>query len=344
MRYEKHSIDSLEKCYALSALTVDGAPGLLVAAEKHDPCYLYDLDGKRVDTVWTEPGGVMTMVPVPGKDGTFLATHKFYSPNDSAEAMLVCAAKGETGWAITPIAPLPFVHRFDIIPRNGVNYLLACTLKSGHEYKNDWRFPGKLLVGVLSEDPTQPLELHVLKEGLTHNHGYTRYEENGVLSGIVSCDEGVFQVTPPEHPGEEWNVEQLLDQSASDAVLMDLDGDGVPELFTISPFHGERVAIWHRDNGGFRPVYEHPEEMPFLHAIAGGTVYGRPTVYTGNREGERQLLGFYYDGEKKAYRYEVVDAGSGPANCMLFQRQGHPALLASNREVNEVAIYDILPE
>jgi hypothetical protein len=118
----------------------------------------------------------------------------------------------------------------------------------------------------------------------------------------------------------------------------------VPELFTISPFHGERVAIWHRDNGEFRPVYEHQEEMPFLHAITGGTVYGRPTVYAGNREGERQLLGFYYDGEKKAYRYEVVDAGSGPANCMLFQRQGHPALLASNREVNEVAIYDILPE
>lgn len=112
-------------------------------------------------------------------DSVFLATHQFYSPNDSAQAKLVCARRTGTEWQINTIAELPFVHRFDLFQRNGVNYVLACTLKSRHEYKNDWRFPGKLLVGVLPEDPTQPLELNVLKEGMTHNHGYTRYEENG---------------------------------------------------------------------------------------------------------------------------------------------------------------------
>ena len=339
MRYNKQIVHTLEKCYALSTLEKDGAPHLLVAAEKHDPCYLFDTAGNLVDTVWTEPGGVMTMVPVPGAEGTFLATHQFYSPNDSAEAKLVCARETAAGWEITTVAELPFVHRFDIIPAHGVNYVLACTLKSGHEYKNDWRFPGKLWIGVLGENPAAPLELSVLKEDLGHNHGYTRYVADGVISGIVSCDQGVFKVTP----GQEWTVEQLTDRPASDGVLLDLNGDGQPELLTISPFHGDTMEIWQLEDGAYTPVYSYPDKLPFLHAIFGGTVYGRPTVYVGNREGDKLLLGFYYDAETGAYTAEEVDRGAGPANCMLFTRDGHPALLAANRETNEIAIYDILP-
>ena len=340
MQYKKQVIGTLEKCYALSTLPLGGQQHLMVAAEKHDPCYLFDLAGTRIDTVWTEPGGVMTMAPVPGKDGTFLATHQFYSPNDSAEAKLVCVQKNGEEWDVTTIAELPFVHRFDIIPAGGVNYVLACTLKSGHEYKNDWRFPGKMWAGVLGEDPAAPLNLTVLKEGLGHNHGYTRYEENGVISGIVSCDEGVFKVTP----GQEWTVEHLTDQPASDAVLLDLNGDGKPELLTISPFHGDTVEIWHLTDGKYVPVYEYPEKLPFLHAIYGGAVYGRPTVYVGNREEDKLLLGFFYDPSSGTYQTEEVDRGAGPANCMLFARDGHPALLAANRETNEIAIYDIYPD
>lgn len=340
MRYIKKTIDSLEKCYALAQATVDAKPVLLVAAEKQDPCYLYDLDGTKRETVWDGPGGVMTMVPVPGMDGTFLATQKFYSPNDSARAYLICAQRESDGWHLTKIADLPFVHRFDIISVDGVNYVLACTLKSDHEYKNDWRFPGKLLMGVLDSDATKPLELRVLKEGLTHNHGYTRYEENGVISGIVSCDEGVFRVTPPAAVGEEWRIELLLEQATSDAVMIDLDGDGAPELLTLSAFHGDTVRIWHDTPAGYQCVYEYPDKLPFLHAIYAGEVYGRATVYTGNREGERLFLGFYYDGE---YRYDMVDQGAGPANCLLFEREGRPALLTANREINEVAIYEIEP-
>lgn len=343
MQYEKHIVTALEKCYAVSPLTVDGKSRLLVAAEKLGPCYLLSEDGAILDKIWEAPGGVMTMVPVPGQDGVFLTTQQFYSPNDSAKAQLACAMRINGKWNVQTIAQLPFVHRFDLFSQGDVNYLLACTLKSDHQYKNDWRFPGRLLVGVLPRDPFQPPELRELKTGLTHNHGYTRYEENGQAHGIVSCDEGVFRVTPPEAPGADWRLEQLLDQGASDTVWLDLDGDGEAELFTISPFHGDTIRIWHKDSGGYTQAYQYPERLPFLHAICGGTVYGRPTVFVGNREGARAFLGFYYDRASGEYRYEVVDQGCGPANCLLFQREGHPALLAANREINQVAIYDVYP-
>lgn len=342
MLYKKQRLGELEKCYALSAVTVGEVPHLLVAAEKKDPCFLFDLDGNCIETVWTQPGGVMTMVPVPGKDGVFLATHKFYSPNDSAEAHLVCAVRGNNGWRVHKIAELPFVHRFDILERDGVQYILACTLKSGHEYKNDWRFSGKLWGAVLPEDPTMPLDLKELACGLSHNHGYTRYEENGLAYGIVSCEEGVFQVSPPDALGESWSMEKLLDVSASDAVKLDLDGDGRQELFVISPFHGDQLSIWHEEEKGrWREVYHHERALPFLHAITGGVVYGCPSVFVGNREGDQQLLRFWYDKSRGQYDFEVVDEKVGPANCMLFERNGHPALLVSNREINEIAVYDI---
>ena len=345
MKATKKVIAQLEKCYALSPLTTDGQPRLLAATEKRGPGCVYALDGTRLSQVWDEPGGIMTMVPVPGKEACFLATHEFFSPNDAASARLVCARLEGSGWQVTTVAPLPWVHRFDILPRDGVNYALACTLKSGQEYKDDWRFGGKLLTGVLSDDPARPLELTVFKDGLGHNHGYTRYyDDRGRSWGLVCCDEGVFQAAPPEAPGGDWTWNQLLDEPCSDGVYLDLDLDGQPELLTLSPFHGDTIAIWHQDPEGWRQVYRYPEKLPFLHAICGGPVYGRPTVYVGHREGERLFLGFFYDPAAKEYRFEVVDRGAGPANCMLFARDGHPALLATNRETDELAIYDIFED
>lgn len=344
MRYEKQIIDRIEVCYALTKLVKDGRDVLVAAAEKRAPCRLYELDGACIGQIWDSPGGIMTMVPVPGGNGTFLSTQAFFSPDESTEARIVCAKEREDGWTLTKVRDIPHIHRFDIIPKHGINYVIACTLKSGHEYPSDWRSPGRIWTGVLPDDPEHPLELTVFQDGLTRNHGYTRYERDGEISCVISCDEGVFLVSPPEEPDQPWRMERLLDSPASDAVLIDLDGDGQAELLTLSPFHGDTLAIWHRGPNGYQKVYEHPEKLPFLHAITAGTVYGRPVVFVGHRGGAMRLLGFWYDRARGTYCTDVLDEHAGTANCMLFERSGHPALLAANRELDQVAIYDIYPD
>ena len=121
----------------------------------------------------------MTMTPVPGADGQFLATHKFYSPNDSKNAKIVIATrKGKGDWEIRTLCEAPFVHRFGILRRGGVNYLIVCCLKTGHEYKNDWRFPGACFASELPKDLSgfrdgKTLRLEPVMEGMLRNHGFS---------------------------------------------------------------------------------------------------------------------------------------------------------------------------
>lgn len=349
MRVRKTVLARLNKCYAIARLDYQGNPHFLVASEKSDPCCLFDQDGMLKEVLWTGPGGVMTMVQVPGTDGQLLSTAKFYSPDDSLDAELVIVTpEGNNRWDIRCLTPLPHVHRFDILTRNGVNWLIACTVKSGQDRpEGDWSYPGKVYAAVLPEDLSgfdrdHPLTLRVIKDGLHRNHGYTRCTRGGSPAGLISADEGVFVVTPPETPDGDWKIEQLLDCPTSDALLLDLDGDGAEELCTLSPFHGERVSVYHQSENGYVPVWTLPEDAPFSHAICGGCIAGVPTFVTGHRAGKKNLMAIRYDKAAGRYTVKILDEGRGPANVMHYVNDGGTdVLIAANRETDEVALYEI---
>lgn len=342
---KKTVIGELEKCYSIAPLTYQGKPHILVAAEKTDRCILFDAEGNEKATVWEKPGGVMTMVQVPGADGQFLATHKFYSPNDSKEAKIVAAdPDGKGGWTVRTLAELPFVHRFDILQSGGRNYLIACTLKSGHQHKDDWSDPGKVYTAELPEDLSvfdaqHPLKLQVLKEGMLKNHGYYKVVEKGRESALVCSAEGVFRFWPPQASETDWKVEQLLDTPASDATMIDFDGDGEMELLVFSPFHGDQVSVYKKTDQGYEMVFQYPEKADFLHAIWSGRIKGKPVAVIGHRKGARRLLALGWDENKKEYTFKTLDDNCGPANVYGYSYEGRDILIAANRETNEIAMY-----
>lgn len=345
MEIRKKVISNLTKCYSIAPLMYHNEQHFLVAAEKVDRCLLFNRKGECVDTVWEEPGGVMSMVQIPGSDGRFLATHQFYSPNDSANAKIVIAEPKEQGnWEIRTLVELPFVHRFDIIERNGVNYLIACTLKSGHEYKDDWSSPGKVYAAVLpdnldSYNEHHQLELTVIKEAMLRNHGYYKVQVEGINTAIISSENGVFQFTPPVDVNGEWEIQKLLDLPTSDAVLIDLDEDGKLELVTLSPFHGEIISIFKQQGENWEKVYEFPEKAEFLHALYGGVLCGVPAVVIGHRKGKRNLMAITYHKSKCSYHVDIIDENCGSANVAHFYDGEQEFLVAANREIDEVAMY-----
>ena len=347
MKIEKKVIANLTKCYAIAPLFYQGKEHFLVAAEKQDPCLLFDLEGNQVDKIWDGPGGVMSMVQVPGTDGQYLSTYKFYSPNDSKESKIVIITpRGKGDWEVRTLVCLPHVHRFDLLERDGEIYLIACALKSGHDYKEDWTKPGKVYGAKLPKDLSgfdeeHQLELTVLKDNMLKNHGYYRVMKNGIPTALVSSNEGVFRFTPPESGGSTWQIEQLLDTPASDAVLVDMDGDGEEELCVLAPFHGERISIYRKKDGTYQKAYDFPEDAEFLHALYGGELCGRQTFVVGHRKGKRNLMAFTWSEEKKEYVYEIIDEDRGPANVFRFVRDGKDVLIAANRETDEVAMYTL---
>ncbi len=340
---EKTVLCKMTKCYAVTTLTYQGELHMLAAPEGPDRCILFDAEGREKSTVWTGPGGVMGMVPLPWKDGAFLATQRFYSFNDAEDARIVLAEPdGEGGWSVKTLCALPFVHRFDVLESGGRRYLLVCTLKGGQAYQGDWQFPGGFWAAELPDDLSafsydDPLRLTLIRKNVLRNHGYWRGEEDGREFALVCSEEGVERLDPPEAPGGEWRFTKLLDVPASDAVLMDLDGDGERELAVITPFHGDTFTVYHAAPGGYAPVWTLPEKAEFLHAIWGGEIEGRPAVALGNRAGAMLLFLVRWSGD--GYVTEVLDEHCGPANCTGFRHGGHDCILSANRETDEVALY-----
>ena len=340
MKAEKKKLSDLTLCYCVSALNYQGRRHFLVASEKEYACLLFDEQGRQVDKIWDGPGGTMSAVQIPGSDGTFLATHRFYSPNNCKEAEIVLCWPQDGAWQVRAMAQLPGVHRFDILTSGGGSYLIACTIKSDYTCKDDWSFPGKVWGCRLPEDMSAlpedyRLPLTVLKEGLVKNHGYSRHRD----CGIVTSEEGVFRFTPPREADGDWGIEQLLDEPTSDVLLLDLDGDGEDEMLTLSPFHGDTLKVFKKAQDHFVPVFVYGKKIEFAHAICSAEWGGRNFAVIGHRKGDRDLLAVSCrDG---SYTVEVIDHDVGPANALSAQIDGKTVILSANREINEIAYYTV---
>jgi hypothetical protein len=244
----------------------------------------------------------------------------------------------DRGYEVTDVLHLPYIHRFDLLTVGGRHYFIGCTLATTKESKEDWSNPGKIWVGEFTGKGE--LQVRVLKDGLSKNHGYSRLTQHGRMSALVTCEQGAFEVTPPQSPGADWTVKQFMDWPISDISAIDIDGDGELEFATIEPFHGSWFRIYKKMDGQFRKVYEHPEVSEFYHVVVGTTLAGVPVFIGGCRRGKQQL--FYVRASKNdplAFELEVIEEGVGPSNIYVRHEATRDIIVAANREKAEAALY-----
>ena len=339
MEFQKTHLCRLPCCYAVSPLHQDGRLKYLLATDDIGPCYCIDAQDHTCETVWEAPGGTMSIIPLPGTNGEFLAS-QYFLPNFSAlHARIVRMSRIDGRWNQQVWMELPYVHRFDLLHRGGQYYFLGCILSTTQEELADWSKPGTLVAAPIGADYVPPAPLETSFTGMSRNHGYCRVDRDGYAQAYTACDQGVFRVTPPPAPGQGWIVEQLLDRPASDVAVCDLDGDGQEELATIEPFHGNQFVIYKQDGAGYREIYRYPTPVDFLHAIWGGKLCGEPVFLAGCRALDKELFVIRWTPEGP--RETIIERGHGPSNVAVFGDGDTDYILTANRQSDEGAIFTV---
>lgn len=57
--------------------------------------------------------------------------------------------------------------------------------------------------------------------------------------------------------------------------LSDLDGDGVKELMTIEPFHGNTIKVYRMIDGQYQEVWKYDNPIDFAHTLVGCKIAGK---------------------------------------------------------------------
>ena len=341
MKFHKQKLVELHRCYAAGKITEGERQYPLFATEdKGECCFFSGENYEKKNIVWSEPGGSMSVVEIPGKPGELLAVQNFFPTFRSENATVVwCKRKDSGEWDIQTVLKLPYIHRFDILQCGDVNYFIGATLCTSKTEKEDWSDPGKLYAGRLPDSPDEPIHLEIIKEGLYKNHGYSRVDWHGENAGLVTCESGIYLVLPPAGTRSDWSIEQLMSTPASDVAALDIDGDGEHELATISPFHGNTLAIYKKQDGVYKQVYVYPVIEDFYHVVKACTLRGVPTFIGGCRRGARELFYIQWNTNTNTFESGLIDKEVGPSNVEIIHLKEKDVIVSANREIGEGALY-----
>jgi len=339
MEIKKKVLGNLERAYATAIMELNDELHYIIASEGETQCVAYNAETLEKSIVWDTPGGTMNIIPVPGRKNEFIATQKFIPTFQAQESRIVHAKiDADNNWTVTPIMTIPYLHRFDLLLIEDKLHLIGGTLCTSKSFKDDWSDPGKIVIGQFNDDITKPFELMPIYGGITKNHGFCATTWNSKRAFFITGVEGVFIAYPPLELNNEWKVEQLFNHEISDCAICDIDDDGKPEIATIEAFHGEKGKIYKEFDGEYKVIHEY--DFEFGHVVWGGILAEKPSFIIAGRKGKMETVIFQV-GEDGKIIETLVDNTGGASNIAVVNLDNKDVILAANRQVAEIAIYEV---
>jgi hypothetical protein len=328
----KKSILEIKSVYTANAFNVDGVTFIGAGSETTPAVYLHNLPAGTSSFVDDCPGGVMSFVPAPGHPDLFYSIMGLFPPFKGLEAGVFMHRRKADGWETSRIMHLPFAHRCDILEKDGKSWIFAASCSKFKADPLDWVQAGELYAIPL-DDAGLPGEPELIYDKIWRHHGMLKARIEGDDTLLFSGAEGIFYMARKDG---KWEVCQLFDHEVSEFGLIDLDGDGVDELATIEPFHGNTLNIYKKTASGWDKLYT--DELWFGHGLSCGMFKGEPIVVVGNRRGPL-TLNLYRRLSDGSFAHEILEDEVGPTQTQVFTADGVDYILSANQLKNEVALY-----
>ncbi len=238
---------------------------------------------------------------------------------------------------------VPFLHRLELLDGNGSDHLILSTLCSGKKNREDWSQPGGIEVSAVPAPGEAASPRHLLKTGLTKNHGLAPLPADGPLGRgfLISAENGLFRLDASGPAPEQWSVELLIDGPHSDASSCDWDGSGQAQIFAITPFHGNRL-VYHRSNGRGWDTVAIADDLARGHILWAGAFPVAPAVVTGSRDGRKEIRVYRRVAQNPLFfRPEIIDTGVSPTQIAVAAHGDTMLLFVAAQGEEEVLLYEI---
>lgn len=341
MEIIKKKLGDLDRCYCASHMYTKNGPKVILASEAYvdegRPGYVFSGDNfEKLDLLWENGGGCMSILQIPGKDNEVIGIKDFYLKETPSRAKLVWGKFEDGKWNFKDLLFKEYMHRFALSKIGEDVYIVVATIANKKQHKEDWSNPGSIFAAKLPKDLNEKFELREIKSGLYRNHGFyhdNRLNHNEIYFG---SDQGIDKLYL-NGDIDTWKFERISHVATGEIAIGDLDGDGIDEILTIEPFHGDKIRIYNQKNNKLNMVFDYENKIDFAHALISTTFRGVKTFVCGVRRVEAEL--FYIQYENGKYIYKIIEKGVGPANLDCINLDNEDIIISANHSKNEAAIY-----
>ena len=134
---KKKILFELPFVYTVNEFQLGNQVFFAAGSESEHPAYLIDPESSDVIKVADGPGGMMSIIPVPGRTDCLVSVMGLFPPFIGSEAgVFLHVRKGGT-WGTEKVISLPFAHRCEILTINGESHLFTATCSSYKENPDD---------------------------------------------------------------------------------------------------------------------------------------------------------------------------------------------------------------